>query len=39
MELKKNQKYKIEVVLGYNGKKRIRYLETFHGKKSEAKTR
>ena len=32
MELKKNQKYKIEVVLGYNGKKRIRYLETFYGK-------
>lgn len=37
--IKKNQKYKIEVVLGYNGKKRIRYLETFYGKKSEAKTR
>lgn len=39
MELTKNKKYKIEVVLGYNGKKRIRYLETFYGKKSEAKTR
>ena len=39
MELKKNQKYKIEIVLGYNGKKKIRYFETFHGKKSEAKVR
>ena len=39
MELTKNKKYKIEVVLGYNGQKRIRYLETFHGKKSEAKAR
>ena len=39
MELTKNKKYKIEVVLGYNGSKRIRYLETFYGKKSEAKTR
>ena len=38
MELTKNKKYKIEVVLGYNGKKRIRYLETFYIKKSEAKT-
>ncbi len=39
MELTKNKKYKIEVVLGYNGQKRIRYLETFYGKKSEAKAR
>lgn len=39
MELTKNKKYKIEVVLGYNGKKRIRYLETFYGKKSEAKVK
>jgi integrase len=39
MELKKNQKYKIEIVLGYNGKKKIRHCETFEGKKSEAKAR
>lgn len=26
-------------MLGYNGKKKIRYFETFHGKKSEAKVR
>ena len=39
MELTKNKKYKIEIVLDYNGKKRIRYLEIFYGKKIEAKTR
>lgn len=38
-ELKRNKKYKIEVVLGYNGNKRIRHYETFFGKKSEANER
>ena len=37
MELTKNKKYRIEIVLGYNGKKKIRHIETFYGKKSEAK--
>ena len=36
MELVRNKKYKIEIVLGYNGKKKIRHCETFEGKKSEA---
>lgn len=39
MELVRNKKYKIELVLGYNGKKKIRHCETFEGKKSEAKAR
>lgn len=39
MELTKNKKYRIEIVLGYNGKKKIRHIETFYGKKSEAKAR
>ena len=34
MELTKNKKYKIEVILGYNDLKRIKYLETFYGKKN-----
>lgn len=37
-ELGKN-KYKIEVVIGYNGAKKIRHYETFCGKKSDAKLR
>ena len=39
MELTKNKKYRIEIVLGYNGNKKIRHIETFYGKKSEAKAR
>lgn len=39
MELTKNKKYRIEIVLGYNGKKKIRHIETYYGKKSEAKAR
>ena len=39
MELVRNKKYKIELVLGYNGKKKIRHCETFEGKKSEAKAK
>lgn len=39
MELVRNKKYKIEIVLGYNGKKKIRHCETFEGKKSEAKAK
>lgn len=35
-ELIKNKKYKIDVPLGYNGKKRIRHIETFYGGKKEA---
>lgn len=37
-ELGKN-KYKIEVVIGYNGDQKIRHYETFYGKKSDAKLR
>ena len=37
MELVRNKKYKIEIVLGYNGKKKIRHCETFEGKKSNQK--
>ena len=39
MKLTKNKKYRIEIVLGYNGNKKIRHIETFYGKKSEAKAR
>lgn len=39
MELVRNKKYKVEIVLGYNGKKKIRHCETFEGKKSEAKAK
>ena len=39
MELTNNKKYRIEIVLGYNGNKKIRHIETFYGKKSEAKAR
>lgn len=35
-EIEKNKKYRIEVVLGYNGKKKIRHTETFNGGKKEA---
>lgn len=35
-ELIRNKKYKIDVPLGYNGKKRIRHTETFYGGKKEA---
>lgn len=35
-EIVRNKKYKIVVVLGYNGTKRIRHIETFEGLKSEA---
>ncbi len=35
-ELIKNQKYKLFVVLGYNGNKRIRHIETFYGGKKDA---
>lgn len=33
MEQTKNKKYRIEIVLGYNGKKKIRHIETCYGKK------
>ena len=39
MEITKNKKYRIEIVLGYNGKKKIRHIETYYGEKSEAKAR
>lgn len=35
-ELIKNKKYKIDVLIGYNGNKRIRHIETFLGGKKEA---
>ena len=35
-ELVKNKKYKIDIPIGYNGNKRIRHTETFHGGKKEA---
>lgn len=37
-EISKN-KYRIEIVLGYNGDKRIRHTETFSGGKKEAELR
>ena len=38
-EIERNKKYKIVVVVGYNGTKRINHYETFYGKKSEAQLR
>lgn len=38
-EIEKNKKYKITVVLGYNGNKRIRHIETFYGGKKDATIR
>ena len=38
-EIEINKKYQIEIVLGYNGRTKIRHYETFIGKKSEAKFR
>ncbi len=35
-ELVKNKKYKLDIPIGYNGKKRIRHIETFYGKKKDA---
>ena len=35
-ELERNKKYKITVVIGYNGNKRINHYETFYGGKKEA---
>lgn len=36
-EIIKNKKYKIDVPIGYNGKKRLRHIETFYGTHKEAK--
>ena len=38
-ELERNKKYQIEVVVGYNGNKKIRHYETFYGGKKEATLR
>lgn len=38
-EITRNKKYQIEVVIGYNGTKKIRHYETFYGKKSDAQIR
>lgn len=38
-EIIKNQKYQIEIPIGYNGNKKIRHYETFHGGKKDAKLR
>lgn len=35
-ELVRNKKYQIEIPLGYNGDKKIRHYETFHGGKKDA---
>ena len=35
-ELIKNKKYKIDIPIGYNGNKRIRHIETFHGGKKRS---
>ena len=35
-ELVRNKKYQIEIPLGYNGNKKIRHYETFHGGKKDA---
>ena len=35
-EIERNKRYKIDVILGYNGKKKIRHIETFYGGKREA---
>ena len=33
---KGKNKYRIDIPIGYNGNKRIRYIETFYGTKKEA---
>ncbi len=38
-EIIRNKKYKLDVIIGYNGTKKIRHIETFYGLKSEAKIR
>ena len=38
-EVEKNKKYRIEVVIGYNGNKKIRHYETFEGGKKQATLR
>ena len=38
-ELERNKKYRISVVLGYNGSKMIRHTEIFYGGKKEARLR
>lgn len=38
-EIERNKKYKIEVVIGYNGNKKIRHTEVFYGGKKEATLR
>lgn len=35
-EVERNKRYKIDVIIGYNGKKKIRHIETFYGGKREA---
>ena len=35
-EFERNKRYRIEVVLGYNGNKKIRHTEMFYGGKKEA---
>ena len=35
-EIERNKRYKIEVVLGYNGDKKIRHTEVFYGGKKDA---
>lgn len=35
-ELIRNQKYQLEIPIGYNGNKRIRHYETFYGSKKDA---
>lgn len=35
-EIEKNKKYQIEIVVGYNGNKKIREYETFYGGKKDA---
>lgn len=39
MELIKNKKYRIEIVLGYNGNKKIRHIETFYRKRAKPRQR
>lgn len=38
-EIERNKRYKIEVVLGYNGEKKIRHTEVFYGGKKDATLR
>ena len=35
-EYERNKKYRIEIVLGYNGNKKVRHTEMFHGGKKDA---